>query len=72
MVAGDRASAAVVLRQARQRGITLPVMGGDALSGIQSEGAVAEGVYLTSNYFFFFAAPLVFALALGRGFAFGL
>ncbi|MDP3774445.1 MAG: ABC transporter substrate-binding protein [Gemmatimonadales bacterium] len=50
MVAGDRASAAVVLRQARQRGITLPVMGGDALSGIQSEGAVAEGVYLTSNY----------------------
>lgn len=50
MVAGDRASAAVVLRQARQRGITLPVMGGDALSGIQSEGAVAEGVHLTSNY----------------------
>ena len=50
MIAGDRASAAAILRQARARGITLPVMGGDALTGIQSEGAIAEGVYLTSNY----------------------
>lgn len=50
MVAGDRATTAVILRQARQRGISLPVMGGDALTGIQSEGAIAEGVYLTSNY----------------------
>jgi len=50
MIAGDRATAAAILRQARQRGITLPVMGGDALSGIQGEGAIAEGVYLTSNY----------------------
>lgn len=50
MVATDRATGAVVLRQARARGITLPVMGGDALSGIQGEGAVAEGVYYSSNY----------------------
>jgi branched-chain amino acid transport system substrate-binding protein len=50
MIAGDRATASVILHQARGRGITLPVMGGDALAGIQSEGAIAEGVYLTSNY----------------------
>ena len=50
MIAGDRATATVILRQARGRGITLPVMGGDALTGIESEGPVAEGVYLTSNY----------------------
>ncbi len=50
MIAGDRAGAAAILRQARGRGITLPVMGGDALTGIQGEGAIAEGVYLTSNY----------------------
>lgn len=50
MLAGDRASAVTVLQQARARGMTLPLIGGDALSGIQSEGALAEGVYLTSNY----------------------
>lgn len=50
MVAGDRATAAHVLRQARERGINVPLVGGDGLSGIQSEGALAEGVYLTSNY----------------------
>jgi len=50
MAAGDRATGAAILRQARARGINLPLIGGDALTGIQSEGAIAEGVYLTSNY----------------------
>lgn len=50
MIAGDRAGGAAILRLIRQRGIAVPVMGGDALTGIQSEGALAEGVYLTSNY----------------------
>jgi branched-chain amino acid transport system substrate-binding protein len=50
MVAGDRVTASRVLRLMRQRGLNLPVLGGDALTGIQDEGAVAEGVYLTSNY----------------------
>ena len=50
MVAGDRATGVAVLRQARARGITLPLIGGDGLSGIQSEGAIADGVYITSNY----------------------
>jgi branched-chain amino acid transport system substrate-binding protein len=50
MVAADRLTATRVLRLMRQRGLTLPVLGGDALTGIQAEGALAEGVYLTSNY----------------------
>lgn len=50
MIAGDRVTGVAVLRQARARGITLPLIGGDALTGIQSEGAIAEGVMITSNY----------------------
>jgi branched-chain amino acid transport system substrate-binding protein len=50
LIAGDRSSAVTILRQVRQRGMTLPVMGGDALTGIQSEGALAEGVFYTSNW----------------------
>ncbi|HWO87631.1 MAG TPA: ABC transporter substrate-binding protein [Gemmatimonadales bacterium] len=50
MVAGDRATASQVLRQARARGINLPIIGGDGLSGIEGDGPIAEGVYLTSNY----------------------
>lgn len=50
MIAGDRATAQKVLRQARARGISLPIIGGDGLAGIQSEGAVAEGIHITSNY----------------------
>lgn len=50
MVAGDRATGLAVLRQARTRGIRLPIIGGDGLSGIQNEGAIAEGVGITSNY----------------------
>jgi len=50
MVAGDRATAELVLRAVRAQGITLPVIGGDALAGIEADGALAEGVYLTSSY----------------------
>lgn len=50
MIAGDRAAAVAVLRAARGRALTIPVLGGDGLSGIQSEGALGEGVYLSSNY----------------------
>ncbi len=48
--ATDRTTGAAVLRAARARGLTMPIVGGDGLSGIQSEGAIAEGVYVTSNY----------------------
>ena len=51
IVAGNRGEAEEVLRQARRRGITVPVLGGDGLEGIEGAGALAEGVYLTSSYF---------------------
>ena len=51
VVAGNRGEAEEVLRQARRRGITVPVVGGDGLEGIEAAGALAEGVYLTSAYF---------------------
>jgi branched-chain amino acid transport system substrate-binding protein len=51
VVAGNRGEAEEVLRQARRRGLTVPILGGDGLEGIEGAGALAEGVYLTSSYF---------------------
>ena len=51
VVAGNRGEAEEVLRQARRRGLTIPILGGDGLEGIEGAGALAEGVYLTSSYF---------------------
>jgi branched-chain amino acid transport system substrate-binding protein len=51
IVAGNRSEAEEVIRQARRRGLTVPVLGGDGLEGIQEAGSLAEGVYLTSSYF---------------------
>jgi branched-chain amino acid transport system substrate-binding protein len=51
IVAGNRSEAEEIIRQARRRGLTVPVLGGDGLEGIQEAGALAEGVYLTSAYF---------------------
>jgi branched-chain amino acid transport system substrate-binding protein len=51
VVAGNRGEAEEVLRQARRRGLTMPILGGDGLEGIEGAGALAEGVYLTSAYF---------------------
>ncbi len=51
VVAGNLGEAEEIIRQARKRGLTMPVLGGDGLDGIQEAGAVAEGVYLSSPYF---------------------
>jgi len=51
IVAGNRTEAEEIIRQARRRGLTLPVLGGDGLEGIHEAGALAEGVYLSSAYF---------------------
>lgn len=51
VVAGNRGEAEEILRQARKRGLTMPVLGGDGLEGIQEAGDLAEGVYLSSPYF---------------------
>jgi branched-chain amino acid transport system substrate-binding protein len=51
IVAGNRGEAEEIIRQARRRGLTVPVLGGDGLEGIHEAGALAEGVYLSSAYF---------------------
>ncbi len=51
VVAGNRGEAEEVLRQARRRGLDVPVLGGDGLEGIEQAGSLAEGVYLTAAYF---------------------
>jgi branched-chain amino acid transport system substrate-binding protein len=50
LVAGNLSEAQEILRQARARGITLPVLGADGLEGIEQSGALAEGVYESLAY----------------------
>lgn len=50
VVAGNRSEAEAILRQARSRGLELPVFGGDGLEGIEGAGPLAEGVTLTAAY----------------------
>ena len=51
VVAGNLGEAEEIIRQARKRGLNMPVLGGDGLDGIQNAGSIAEGVYLSSPYF---------------------
>lgn len=51
VVAGNRGEAEEILRQARTRGLQMPVLGGDGLEGIEEAGAIADGVYLSAAYF---------------------
>jgi branched-chain amino acid transport system substrate-binding protein len=57
LIAGNRGEGEAILRQARQRGLTVPVLGGDGLEGIEEAGAIAEGVYLSSAYLPTIATP---------------
>jgi branched-chain amino acid transport system substrate-binding protein len=50
LVAGNRGEAEEILRQARSRGLQMPVLGGDGLEGIEEAGAIADGVYLSAAY----------------------
>jgi branched-chain amino acid transport system substrate-binding protein len=50
VVAGNRGEAEEILRQARRRGLMMPILGGDGLEGIEAAGALAEGVHLSSAY----------------------
>jgi branched-chain amino acid transport system substrate-binding protein len=50
VVAGNRNEAEEILREARTRGLQMPVLGGDGLEGIEEAGAIADGVYLSSAY----------------------
>jgi branched-chain amino acid transport system substrate-binding protein len=57
IVAGNRGEAEEILRQARGRGLFMPVLGGDGLEGIEEAGAIADGVYLSSAYLPTIATP---------------
>jgi branched-chain amino acid transport system substrate-binding protein len=57
LVAGNRGEAEAILRQARSRGLQMPVLGGDGLEGIEEAGAIADGVYLSSAYLPTLATP---------------
>ena len=48
---------AELLRMTRARGLTLPFLGGDGLEGIEREGSIADGTYLTSAYLATLATP---------------
>jgi branched-chain amino acid transport system substrate-binding protein len=50
VIAGNRGEAEEIIRQARQRGLRMPVLGGDGLEGIEEAGAIADGVFLSSAY----------------------
>ncbi|HEX5387069.1 MAG TPA: ABC transporter substrate-binding protein [Gemmatimonadales bacterium] len=50
LVAGNESEAEEVLRQSAKRKLTLPVLGGDGLEGIEAAGALAEGVYVSQAY----------------------
>jgi branched-chain amino acid transport system substrate-binding protein len=57
VVAGNRGEAEAILRQARGRGLNMPVIGGDGLEGIEEAGAIADGVYLSSAYLPIISSP---------------
>jgi branched-chain amino acid transport system substrate-binding protein len=50
LVAGNRSEAEQVLREARKRNVTIPLLGADGLEGIEQGGPLAEGVYVSQAY----------------------
>src|SRR6266853_1336322 len=50
VLAAERPGAELALREIRTLGVRWPVLGGDALAGIETDGALAEGIRLSSAY----------------------
>jgi len=50
LIAGERPGAELALREMASLGVRWPVLGGDALTGIEADGALAEGVRISSAY----------------------
>lgn len=50
VVAGNRGDAEVIIREARRRNLSVPVLGADGLEGIEAIGPLAEGVYISQAY----------------------
>jgi branched-chain amino acid transport system substrate-binding protein len=50
LLAADRGGAERALQQLRALGLHWPVIGGDALAGIETAGTLAEGIWISSAY----------------------
>lgn len=50
MLATERGGAELALREMQRLGLRWPVIGGDALTGIEASGPLAEGVHTSSAY----------------------
>lgn len=50
LLAAERPGAELALREMHSLGVTWPVLGGDALTGIEADGSLAEGMRLSSAY----------------------
>src|SRR6266567_4753014 len=50
LLAAERPGAELALREMRSLGLRWPVLGGDALTGIEADGALAEGMRLSRAY----------------------
>ena len=50
LLAAERPGAELALREMRSLGLRWPVLGGDALTGIEADAALAEGLRLSSAY----------------------
>ena len=50
LLAAERPGAELALREMHSLGLRWPVLGGDALTGIEADGALAEGIRLSSAY----------------------
>jgi branched-chain amino acid transport system substrate-binding protein len=50
LLAAERPGAELALREMRALGLAWPVLGGDALTGIETDGPLADGVRISSAY----------------------
>lgn len=50
VIAGERPGAELAAREMAALGLHWPVLGGDALTGIEADGALAEGMHISSAY----------------------
>lgn len=50
LIAGTRPGGTRILATRDSLGLSLPIVGGDGLAGIEGDGAAAEGIYITTAY----------------------
>jgi branched-chain amino acid transport system substrate-binding protein len=56
-LAGNQQEAGFILRQARARRLSIPFIGGDGLEGLQQEGSVGNGTFISNGYLADFDSP---------------